>query len=122
MNKLSPVFIFSLALMGLFLSGCREPAPTPPLALPSLQRPVVTLKVAPATPQQRLIIPASAYVERSGLPGVFVLSAGQARFRMLRIGQRSAGQLEVLSGLAGDETLVLGDFADIHDGSPIVVR
>ena len=122
MNKFQPVFVFSLACASLLLTGCREQAPTPPLELPSLQRPVVTLKAAPRAPAQRLLIPAGAYVERGGLPGVFVLSQGQARFRMVRIGKRNAGQLEVLSGLSGDETLVLGGFAEIHDGSPIVVK
>ena len=118
MKKLISVFVFTLATLP-FLGGCHDKAATPLLMLPSLQRHVVTLKVAVP---QRLFIPAAAYVERSGLPGVFVLNAGQARFRMVRIGMRSAGQLEVLSGLSGDETLVLGDLADVHDGSPIVVR
>lgn len=117
MNKFSPGFICSLALAGLSLAGCGEQAATPPLELPSLQRPVTTLKAA-----TRLFIPAGAYIERGGLPGVFVLTEGQARFRMVRIGKRSAAQLEVLSGLSGDETLVLGDLAQIHDGSPIVVK
>ena len=122
MNKLTLLSIFSFALVGLTMAGCREQAASPPLALPSLQRPVVALKVAAVTPQQRLLIPVSAYVERSGLPGVFVLSEGQARFRMVRIGKRSIDQLEVLSGLTGGETLVLGDLAEIHDGSPIVIK
>ncbi len=122
MNNCSRVIIFSCALAGLLLAGCSEKAATPLLDLPTQQRPVITLKVAPRSQEQRLSIPAGAYVERSGLPGVFVLSAGQARFRMVRIGKHSAGRLEVLSGLHGDETLVLGGLADIHDGSPIVVK
>lgn len=118
MKKWIPVFIFAFTTF-LLLGGCHDKAAAPLLTLPSLQRPVVKLKVAAP---QRLLIPAVAFVERSGLPGVFVLDAGQARFRMVRIGMRRAGQLEVLSGLHGDETLVLGDLADVHDGSPIVVR
>ncbi len=121
MKKLIAAFIFILTTLP-FLGGCREQAATPSLMLPSLQRPVVTLRVSALTASQQLFIPAMAYVERSGLPGVFVLNAGQARFRMVRIGIHTAGQLEVLSGLRGDETLVLGDLADVHDGSPIVVR
>ena len=121
MNKLISVFILTLATVPL-LDGCRAQTATPLLALPSLQRPVVTLKVSASAASQRLFIPVAAYVERSGLPGVFVLNAGQARFRMVRIGKRSASQLEVLSGLSGDETLVLRDLTDVHDGSPIVVR
>ena len=122
MHKLTPMIIFSCTLLALTLIACREPVATPPQVLPSLQRPVLTLSIAPTTPAQQLLIPAGAYIERGGLPGVFVLNAGQARFRMLRIGQHSAGKLEVLSGLAGNETLVLGDLTQIHDGSPIVVK
>ena len=122
MKNFPSAVILCLALTGLLLAGCRQPAATPPLELPSQLRPVIKLK-NPARPQAlRLNIPAGAYVERSGLPGVFVLSDGQARFRMVRIGKRGAGQLEVLSGLSGDETLVLGDLAAIHDGTPIVAK
>jgi multidrug efflux pump subunit AcrA (membrane-fusion protein) len=123
MNKSTPVFIVSLVLTGLVLCGCREQAATTPaVVLPGLQRPVITLKAAQTARSQRVLIPAGAYIERSGLPGVFVLSEGQARFRMVRIGKQYAGQLEVLSGLSGNETLVLGNLADIHDGSPIAAK
>lgn len=122
MKKLSAVFLFSPVLIGLLLAGCGEQAPTPPLELPALQRPVMTLQAGARAQAQRLFIPAGAYVERSGLPGVFVLIEGQARFRMVRIGKHSAGRLQVLSGLSGNETLVLGDLAEIHDGSPVVVK
>jgi hypothetical protein len=45
--------------------------------------------------------------------------AGEARFRMVRAGDARGAQLEILDGLHGDETLVLGDLSAVHDGSPI---
>ena len=119
-TKLTYTAIFVVLVL---LSACREPAATPPLSLPTMERPVMTLKIAKDPSRKaRILIPRAAYVERGGLPGVYVLQAGQARFRMIHVGKTNSGQLEILSGLAGDETLVLGNLADIHDGSPIVVK
>ena len=84
-----------------------------------MNRPVLALQVKPAE-LLRIRIPRQALVERGGIPGVLVLSpAGEARFRMVRPGGTPGTQVEILSGLHGDETLVLGDLADVHDGSPI---
>lgn len=121
MHKPTTLFI-AVAFAGLLLSACDKPTASPPLALPAQQRLLVTLHTAATIPPQRQFIPAATYVERGGLPGVFVLSEGQARFRMVRIGKRRAGQLEVLSGLDGNETLVSGNLGDIHDGTPIVIK
>ena len=53
---------------------------------------------------------------------MFVLNnTGEARFRLIRAGRTSANQVEILSGLHGDETLVLGDLSAVHDGSPVTV-
>ena len=124
MIKLSTEFACSATLVALiFLSACREPAATPPLSLPAVERPIITLKTAnDPSRKARILIPRGAYVERGGLPGVYVLQEGQARFRMIHVGKINGGQLEILSGLAGNETLVLGDLADIHDGSPMATQ
>jgi hypothetical protein len=45
--------------------------------------------------------------------------SGEARFRMVRPGRVVGGETEILAGLAGDETLVLGELKTLHDGSPI---
>jgi hypothetical protein len=111
----------ALLLLGLAVlaGGCERPAPTAPPARATLERPVLTLKV-PADGQRAIVIPRAALVERTGIPGVFVLSeAGAARFRMVKTGRARNGELEILSGLAGNETLVLGSLAEVHDGTPI---
>jgi hypothetical protein len=90
-----------------------------------VERPVLTLHVK-AGELTKLLIPRQALVERGGIPGVFVLNetgspTPQARFRLVRTGRTSDAQVEILSGLRGDETLVLGVLADMHDGSPVAV-
>jgi hypothetical protein len=106
-------------LFALGLAGCQKKPPAAPPSLPQMNRPVFSLQVKPAE-LLRIRIPRQALVERGGVPGVFVLSpAGEARFRMVRSGGTLGAQVEILSGLHGDETLVLGDLAEVHDGSPI---
>ena len=101
------------------LAGCQKKPPTPPPSLPRVDRPVLSLHVKPED-LLRIRIPRQALVERGGIPGVFVLSpAGEARFRMVQSGGAQGTQVNILSGLHGDENLVLGDLADVHDGSPI---
>ncbi len=109
------------ALVLLGLGACGSQPPSPPLVLPQLQRPVVRLQLADSATAQ-VSIPRDAFLLRGGLPGVFVLQNGRARFRMIKVGKTRADRLEVLSGLSGNETLVVGDLADVHDGSPIAVK
>lgn len=93
--------------------------PSPPLTLPALERAVVRV-AAPATGNANPEIPRAAFVERGGLPGVFVLDGnGQARFRLVRVGKTTGDRLEVISGLQPGEMLVRGDLTEVRDGSPI---
>jgi hypothetical protein len=105
-------------LASLPLAGCHKKPPVPPPSRPSLERPVLALRVKPDS-LSALQIPRQALVERSGIPGVFVLNNQEARFRMIRPGKTGTARVAVLSGLHGDETLVLGDLTTVHDGSPI---
>jgi len=91
----------------------------------TLTEPLVAHTRPLAQAQQRgeqLLIPGDALVERNGLPGVFVWQDGVARFRLLRLGGATRSGIEVLSGLKGDEQLVVGALAPILDGSPIQPR
>jgi hypothetical protein len=102
----------------LALSGCerREPSPAPEAAI---ERPTLAL---PGTlgEHEKILIPTSAFATRGGIPGVFILSdAGEARFIMVKAGRTRGAEIEILSGLGGGETLVLGDLASVHDGTPI---
>jgi hypothetical protein len=111
------VLVILLAVLS--LDGCQKKPPTPPPSLPRVDRPVLSLHVKPEE-LLRIRIPRQALVRHGGTPGVFVLSpAGEARFRMVRPGSVQGAQVNILSGLHGDETLVLGDLTEVHDGSPI---
>ena len=109
-------------LLGLALVGCDQKPPEVPPSLPRMERPVLALNLKPGA-TLRIKIPRAALVERGGIPGVFVLNeADEARFRLVRPGRTSGAQTEILSGLHGNETLVLGDLAAVHDGTPIKIK
>lgn len=111
-----------ILLVALPLLGCDKKPPEPPPSLQSLERPVLALNSKPGD-SLKLKIPRAALVECGGIPGVFVLSeAGEARFRLVRTGRTSDTQMEILSGLHGNETLVLGDLSAVHDGTPITTK
>jgi hypothetical protein len=109
-------------LVTLALAGCHGKPGTPPVSLPPLVRPLLALHVN-ADDRLKIRAPRAALVERGGIPGVFVLNeAGEARFRMVRAGTVNGARVDILSGLHGDETLVLGDLSAVHDGTPITAN
>lgn len=64
----------------------------------------------------------SAVVRRGQLDTVFVVEAGVARLRLVRTARQTAGRVEVASGLAGGELVVVADASDLVDGQPVAVR
>ncbi len=118
------------------IAGCERETPTAPAPLSPIERPVTILDVRGT--EARMLVPSAALTERGGIPGVFVLQdptpfppsardgsgkpLPESRFRMVKIGKRVGNRIEILSGLAGDEALVLGNLSDVHDGSPVVVK
>lgn len=102
------------------LVSCQQPPqPTPVRQSEPLERPVrdVTAEV-----DGLLAVPQSAVVRRGGLPGVFVLLEGLARFQVVRTGHRQGGKVEVLSGLSGGDVVVTGDLEMVRDGTPVTVK
>ena len=76
----------------------------------------------PVGEQTMVRIPVSAVTERAGITGVFVVNAnGRANFRMVRTGDRTGDLVEILSGLADGERIVLYPDADIDNGTRIAV-
>ncbi len=108
--RIIPSVLAALILLG----ACSKEAPPPaPVALP---RPVHAVQ----PDKGRISVPRKLVVERHGVPGVFVLQDGKlARFRMVSTGKIRNDQVEVLSGLRGNESLVAGDLTFVMDGSPI---
>lgn len=61
------------------------------------------------------ILPAGAFLERTGGDWAFVLAkgGGSAHRRSIKIGRRSAEQVEVLSGLAPGEQVIISDYTGL---------
>jgi len=63
-----------------------------------------------------LTVPAAAVAEQGGLQSVFVVdAAGIVRRRIITVGERLDGRVEVLTGLREGETVVFGH-AELRDG------
>jgi hypothetical protein len=101
--------------LGMALGACRDAPPVARERPTPIERPVMAL---PST-GTRVQAPRAALIERGGTPGVFVLANGEARFRMVRPGHARGPNVEILAGLRGAETIVLGDLTEVHDGSPM---
>ncbi len=57
---------------------------------------------------KRLVVPASAIVQRSEVAGAYVVTeAGAVQLRQLRLGERAGDQVEVLAGLSPGERVAL---------------
>lgn len=68
----------------------------------------------------QLQVPASALAQRAGITGVFVVDAqGIAHFRLVRIGARQGGKVEIQSGLTAGERIVLLPGTAVDNGTRI---
>jgi len=67
-------------------------------------------------------IPAGAVQERGQIQWVYTIDGGRARTRMVTIGERASGRVEVLSGLAEGERLIFPVDNTVRDGSRVEVR
>jgi len=89
-------------------------------SLPVIEVRVLTLAATQAD-GELLSIPRTALTAINGIPGVFVVEKNEARFRMVRPGKTSAGRQEILSGLFGNEHLIISELEAVHDGSPVTI-
>jgi multidrug efflux pump subunit AcrA (membrane-fusion protein) len=65
-------------------------------------------------------VPAAAVFPRGGLTGVFVADGTTARLRWIAVGAPAGDRVEVRSGLAAGERVVISP-GSLADGDPIVV-
>lgn len=124
MRPVSTTPVAAAAALVLLLAACSDGAEPRSVTTPApapLERPLMSLGARDVLPDGRVLVPQAAVVVRGGVPGVFVFDAktALARFRVVRLGARRGARVEVLAGLKGDERLVLGELASVHDGSPI---
>lgn len=85
-----------------------------------LERQVFKLSASTSN-ELKISIPRSALTLRNAIPGVFVVENNEARFRMVRLGKINRSRVDILSGLFGNETLLLDELDAVHDGSPISI-
>ena len=68
-----------------------------------------------------LLVPLRAVVGTADARAVFVVSAGKAARRTVRLGQTSAGRAEVLDGLAVGDSVVVAGMDEVRDGGAVRV-
>ena len=71
---------------------------------------------------QAIVVPAEAVIHRGELQSVFVVEDSIARTRMITVGQRQEGQVEILSGLHAGEKVVFPRPAQLMDGARVEGR
>ena len=66
--------------------------------------------------RQTMMLPSSAVVNRAGIEGVFVVENGRAFFHMVRTGAVMGDMVEVQSGLALGEQVVISNNEEMLNG------
>ena len=67
-------------------------------------------------------IPASALVQRGQMEIVFVADKGRAQLRLVKTGKRFGDEIEVLSGIDGNEMVIAENAALLIDGQRVEAR
>lgn len=71
---------------------------------------------------EALMLPEQAIVPENDRHYVFVVAEGRAHKREVTIGRRRPGEVEILSGLTEQESVVLDGVLNVRDGSPVRVQ
>jgi multidrug efflux pump subunit AcrA (membrane-fusion protein) len=79
------------------------------------------VEIALGTKEDIVLIPAHAIVEETGEKKVFVVSDGRAVSRMVETGLSQDGWIEIQSGLAEDDSLIVTGQYLVKDGEPVKV-
>jgi multidrug efflux pump subunit AcrA (membrane-fusion protein) len=77
--------------------------------------------IAVMTAPEAVVVPQEAVVTESGTPFVWVVEAGRARRRPVRLGLRQGGLVQVLGVRPGEAVVVLGS-GRLRDGAPVSVQ
>ena len=73
----------------------------------------------PISEAASLFVPPPALVRRGQLDILFVAADGKAQMRLVRVGKQTAQGLEIISGLAPGETVVIAGAELLRDGQPL---
>lgn len=91
-------------------------------ALPQLRSGLYGRAVFAGGVRQALMVPEQAVSERGQLQSVMVAENGTARTRLITLGHRQNGRVEVLSGLTAGEKVISPAPAALADGARVEVR
>lgn len=90
------------------------------VAAPGLKSGSFARVLFPTGKRTVLALPQAAVLDRAGITGVFVVDdKGAAQYRMVRLGNRIEGMVEILSGLTPGERVVTGNAQAVNNGDKI---
>ncbi|MFD2550716.1 efflux RND transporter periplasmic adaptor subunit [Bizionia sediminis] len=100
------------------------------ITLPQTQTPIlsgmfvtVQFPVEKQSESQLILIPTSALVTQGQLSGVYTVSqSNNALLRWLRLGRTFGNQVEVLSGLSAEETIIIASEGKLFNGANITIK
>lgn len=71
----------------------------------------------------KILVPTKAIITRDQLSGLYTISSqNTALLRWVRLGATSGDQVEVLSGLAANETFILSAEGRLYNGAPVTIK
>jgi RND family efflux transporter MFP subunit len=76
----------------------------------------------PVRERPAVLVAEGAVVRRGQIESVFVVENGAARLRLVKTGRKMNGQVEVLSGLSGGESVVTHDAHLLKDGAAVEAK
>lgn len=78
---------------------------------------------AAAKESGKILVPTKAIITRDQLTGLYTISSqNTALLRWVRLGATSGDQVEVLSGLAANETFILSAEGRLYNGAPVTIK
>jgi RND family efflux transporter MFP subunit len=75
----------------------------------------------PSAPMRALLVPAEAVSTAGQLERVFVVTNNRAELRLVKTGGVHDGRIEILSGLADGETVIVRAPAGLREGQPLEI-
>ena len=69
-----------------------------------------------------LTVPAQALVPSVKGHGIWVLTDGKASLRPVEIGQRTADDVEIVSGLSAGDTVLVNNLLRLREGAPVTLE
>ena len=76
----------------------------------------------PTGESKSIRLPASAVVTRGQIESVFVVADQHAQLRLVRTGEHTSDEVEILAGLSSGERVVSEGAASLRDSQPVTLK